>query len=212
MSQIYVLAGPNGAGKSSIAGAMFREAGADYLNPDEVARAIAEANPGISAHDANAAAWQQMKRLLERAIDERGDFVFETTLGGNTITQLLKRAIANGIDVYVWYAALATPDLHVARVRERVAAGGHDIPELTIRQRFDSSRLHLIELLPGLAGLRVYDNTAAADPAKGEPPEPVLLLHMVRGKIVSHCELAAAPTWAKPILITALELAGGTAK
>src|SRR5262249_50662006 len=122
MSQIYVLAGPNGAGKSSIAGAMFREAGADYFNPDDVARASADANPGMAAHDANAAAWQQMKRLLERAIDEHGDFVFETTLGGNTITLLLQRAIVEGIDVYVWYAALANADLHVARVRARVAA------------------------------------------------------------------------------------------
>jgi cytidylate kinase len=92
---IFVLAGTNGAGKSSIAGAMFRQAGAEYFNPDEAARLIQSANPGASPEDANAAAWQQGVRLLERAIAERCDFAFETTLGGKTITGLLERALSS---------------------------------------------------------------------------------------------------------------------
>jgi predicted ABC-type ATPase len=205
MSRIYVLAGPNGAGKSSIAGAMVRESGADYINPDEVARAIRAEDPALSEREANGVAWQEMKRLLERAIDERGDLVLETTLGGTTIARLLRAALAAGIEVRIWYAALATPELHIARVRVRVAAGGHDIPEHDIRRRYDASRLNLVELLPGLAALRVYDNTRDADPARGQPPEPELLLHMVDGKVVGHGDLATAPAWVKPILAAALE-------
>ena len=104
-----MLAGTNGAGKSSIAGAMFRQAGAEYFNPDEAARLIQSANPGTSQEDANAAAWQQGERLLERAIAERCDFAFETTLGGKTITGLLERALSSGIEVRVWYVGLDTP-------------------------------------------------------------------------------------------------------
>src|SRR5881392_2806583 len=102
---IWVLAGTNGAGKSSIGGAMIRAAGADYYNPDEAARRIEDANPGTSVTDANSAAWLEGKRLLERAIAERGNFAFETTLGGATITNLLAEGIAAGIDVHIWYVA-----------------------------------------------------------------------------------------------------------
>jgi predicted ABC-type ATPase len=204
---IYVLAGTNGAGKSSIGGAMIRASGADYFNPDEAAREIADANPGSSMTEANGAAWAEGKRLLERAIAERGNFAFETSLGGATITRLLIAAIDAGIAVHVWYVALATPELHLARVRERVARGGHDIPEHDVRRRYDASRQNLIELLPRLASLRVYDNSIAADPARGLVPRPELLLEMARPRIVHHCELATAPAWVKPILLVALQTA-----
>ncbi|HEU4613267.1 MAG TPA: zeta toxin family protein [Kofleriaceae bacterium] len=201
---IYVLAGTNGAGKSSIGGALIRAAGADYFNPDEAADAIRRANPGATITEANGAAWLEGKRLLERAIAERGNFAFETSLGGTTITRLLREACDAGLDVHVWYVALASPDLHIARVRARVARGGHDIPERDIRRRYDASRHNLIALLPGLASLRVFDNSAEADPASGVAPEPRLLLHVERGRVIAHCDLHDVPDWAKPILLTAL--------
>lgn len=201
---IYVLAGTNGAGKSSIAGAMFRQAGAEYFNPDEAARLIESANPGTIQEDANAAAWQQGVRLLERAIAERCDFAFETTLGGKTITGLLERALSSGIEARVWYVGLDTPDLHIARVRARVARGGHDIPEARVRDRFDTSRLNLIRLLPRLTELVVYDNSAEADPRSGATPEPLLVLRWARGKITESCALPLTPGWAKPIRAAAM--------
>ncbi len=94
---------------------------------------------------------------------------------------------------------LASPELHLARVRARVKAGGHDIPEATIRARFDTSRLNLIGLLAVAAEVRVYDNSREADPRRGVVPEPRLLLHTVRGKVRAHCSLDAVPEWAKPI-------------
>ncbi|MGI9026806.1 MAG: AAA family ATPase, partial [Burkholderiaceae bacterium] len=159
-ARIYVLAGVNGAGKSSIAGAAFRAHGADYFNPDEAARRLIATNPRLSQTEANALAWQQGKRLLERAIVERLDHAFETTLGGHTLPRLLAEAAAVGIAVHVWYAGLASPELHIRRVQARVRRGGHDIPEEAIRRRYQHSRLNLIELLPRLAALRLYDNSA----------------------------------------------------
>jgi predicted ABC-type ATPase len=200
---IYVLAGTNGAGKSSIGGAMIRAAGADYFNPDEAARQILDANPGATIAEANSAAWHEGKRLLERAIAEHGNFAFETTLGGATITKLLANAMDAGIDVHVWYVALNSPELHIARVQARVSRGGHDIPERDIRRRYDASRHNLIELLSRLASLRVYDNSNDANPAGAVAPTPVLLLHMERGRIVHRCDPASAPEWAKPILLIA---------
>lgn len=205
-SCIYVLAGTNGAGKSSVAGAMFRQAGADYFNPDEATARMLAANPGISAADANSAAWHQGKRLLERAIAERLDFAFETTLGGHTISALLHEALAAGIEVRIWFVGLSSPELHMARVRSRVARGGHDIPEEKIRERYDRSRINLIELMRRLTELRVYDNSFEADPHAARAPQPTLMLHMANGKVVEMVELSETPQWAKALLAAAIKI------
>jgi len=185
---------------------MFRESGADYFNPDEAAVRFRAENPSMSQEEANGAAWRQGKRLLERAITERLDFAFETTLGGRTISALLHQALSERIEVRIWYVGLASPELHIARVRSRVAAGGHDIPEAKIRERYNSSRLNLVELMPKLTELRVYDNSEEGDPRSGIAPQPKLLLHMDRGRIIDSCDLAMTPEWAKPILATAMKL------
>jgi predicted ABC-type ATPase len=204
---IFVLAGTNGAGKSSIAGEMVRAGEGVYFNPDEAARRIRESNPDLSAREANAAAWQAGKRLLERAIAERLEYTFETTLGGETITGLLEKALDAGIEVRIWYAGLTSAELHIARVRARVARGGHDIPEADIRRRYRDSRLNLIRLLPRLTELYLYDNSHEADPALGKQPRPRLLLHLVRGKI-KKLDRANMPDWAKPMAMAALKLRG----
>jgi predicted ABC-type ATPase len=199
----------NGAGKSSIGGAAFRDFGGEYYNPDEAARALMAVNPALSQAEANGVAWGEGRRLLERAIAERLDFAFETTLGANTIPRLLAEAAAKGFEVLLWYAGLASPELHIERVRSRVRRGGHPIPETDIRRRFEHSRLNLIHLMPKLAALRVYDNSAEADPAAGRKPAPILVLHMEKGKILNRKDLARAPEWAKPIVAAAMKVASG---
>jgi predicted ABC-type ATPase len=92
------------------------------------------------------------------------------------------------------------------RVRGRVEAGGHDIPEEKIRERWVGSRLNIINLLPRLTELRVFDNSAERE--ADENPPPKLLLHWNRGRILAPpvSELEATPEWAKPILAAAIDL------
>ncbi len=184
---------------------MFLRQGTEYFNPDEATRRILAANPAITQEEANSAAWHEGKRLLERAIEERLNFAFETTLGGHTIVSLLEKALAAGLEVRIWYVGLRAPELHMARVRSRVAKGGHDIPEDKIRERYISSRLNLIRLLPKLTEALVYDNSADADPYTGVAPEPALLLHLVQGKVKSGCDPSLVPDWAKPIWMAAIK-------
>jgi predicted ABC-type ATPase len=163
------------------------------------------ARPGMKQSEANGAAWHQGRRLLERAIAERLDFAFESTLGGSTLPKLLALAADKDAEVHVLYIGLASPELHIARVKARVRAGGHDIPEADIRRRYEHSRLNLIRLLPKLASLRVYDNSAEADPARGRTPEPKLVLHMEKGRIRNPDDLPRTPDWAKPVVAAALK-------
>ena len=201
----------NGAGKSSIGGAMLRACGADYFNPDEAAREIRGANPALAQREANGLAWGKGRDLLRRAIDERKDFVFESTLGAHTIPAMLAEAANAGGAVHVWFVGLDGVDRHLARVRARVQAGGHDIPEADIRRRYRTSRENLVWLLPKLASLRVYDNSIEADPVSGKSPRPRLVLHLEGGRIVAPADLHATPGWAKAVVAKAI-LIGARAK
>lgn len=206
--RLFVLAGTNGAGKSSIGGAMIRARGAQYFNPDEASARIRATQPHLSATQANSAAWHEGKRLLQHAIAQRLDYSFETTLGGQSFARLLKQAAEAGFEVRIWYVGLASPEHHLARVKARVRKGGHDIPEADIRRRYDQSRLQLIQLLPHLTELRLYDNTAEADPHKGIAPKPKLVLHWQAGKVVTPQDAAAlaqTPEWAKPVVMAAFK-------
>lgn len=207
-ARIVVLAGVNGAGKSSVAGAAILDHGGAFYNPDATAREFRDSNPALTVEQANAAAWELGRRGLEQALANGEFFALETTLGARTIPAMLRAGARQGAEVHVLYVGLASPEQHLRRVANRVAAGGHDIPEEKIRERFDTSRQHLIGLLPFLASLRVYDNSREANPNDGKTPTPMLLLHMTGGQVVSHAPLSRIPSWAKPILAAALGLAG----
>ena len=206
---VLVLAGTNGAGKSSIAGVMLRAAGGVYFNPDEAARRLRELTPGMAMQEANARAWAVGVEQLKAAIASRTEYVFETTLGGTTITNLLIQALDTGLEVRIWYAGLSSPDLHIARVKARVAKSGHDIPEADIRRRYVDGQRNLIRLMSRLTELQIYDNSPDADPSAGSRPEPVLVLHMLKGKILGPRDLRTTPEWAKALVAAAIRLHSG---
>jgi predicted ABC-type ATPase len=203
---LFVLAGVNGAGKSSIGGYVLEQADLTWFNPDTFARVFMAAIGCTQTH-ANAVAWQESVRRLDNAIDERDTYAFETTLGGRTVAEKILAATRTH-DVIVWFCGLASPDLHVRRVRARVASGGHDIPEAKIRERYPRAIANLIALMPHLASLQVYDNSAEAA-AGTAVPDPVLVLEMRAGRVVWPSKgdakaLSATPDWAKPIVEAAL--------
>ncbi|HEX3914583.1 MAG TPA: hypothetical protein VHW71_13830 [Steroidobacteraceae bacterium] len=110
--------------------------------------------------------------------------------------------------VLIWFCGLSSPELHIARVAARVAAGGHPIPEEKIRERYSPAQMNLIELMPHVAYIKVYDNSeeAAAD---GTVPDPILVLEMQNGQVTLPAPddlntLQRAPEWTKSIVEAAL--------
>ena len=199
---IIVLAGVNGAGKSSIGGSALRASGQDWYNPDEVARDLHQRYPNRPLTEINGAVWREGLLRLHWAIQNDTNFAFETTLGGNTITAALLDAIAAGIRVDVWYCGLASVELHVQRVAERVGRGGHDIPEALIRQRFKRSTRNLCRLTPGLHQLAVFDNSLPLD-GSGKP-RLEKLIHCRDGQLI-RCKTVDMPNWAKPVAAVCLQ-------
>ena len=205
---LYVLAGVNGAGKSSIGGHLLREAGLDWFNPDTYARALVQ-QLGTPQAQANGQAWQEGVRRLQAALAEGHNHAFETTLGGASITAMLHEASATH-DVLMWFCGLSSPEQHIARVKARVQAGGHPINEADIRRRWPLAQQNLIGLMPVLAALQVYDNSA--DAAAGEAvADPVLVLQLQDGVLEwpqadDLEQLRGTPEWAVPLLEAALRL------
>ena len=199
---LTILAGVNGAGKSSVGGTALRATGAEYFNPDEYARHLRE-QESLTQEKANAVAWAYGKGKLEDAIARGIDFTFESTLGGKTITDLLSQAAGQGHALDVWFAGLASVELHLARVAARVAKGGHPIPEADIRKRWIGSHENIIRLIPFVRTLRVFDNSPEV--AADEAPEPTLLLSIEAGELVfpGPEDLATTPEWAKPMVAAA---------
>lgn len=203
---VIVLAGVNGAGKSSVLSALLLDEGLDWFNPDRYAAHLVR-ELGLSLDEANGRAWQHGKSLLERAIATGGNHAFETTLGGNTIARLLRHA-SKTHDLLMLYCGLASPELHIARVAQRVAHHGHPIPEEMIRERWTTSRANLVKLLPALSRLQVFDNSRSVEPGQ-DVPDPALVLELEGGRVTfpdvrSHEALSAVPAWAQPILEAAI--------
>lgn len=201
---LFVLGGVNGAGKSSIGGHLLQQAGLAWFNPDTFARELRAATR-CDQDQANAAAWEEGVRRLDAAIAQGRNHAFETTLGGRTIPAKIKAATQSH-DVLVWFCGLATPELHIARVKARVVAGGHDIPEASIHVRYPLALENLIALMPHLAHLQVYDNSVEVAPGQAVP-DPVLVAEMASGRLVWPADvesLRATPQWAKPLLEAAI--------
>jgi predicted ABC-type ATPase len=205
-SVLYVLAGVNGAGKSSIGGHLLEREGLAWFNPDTFAREL-KAATGCDQKTANAQAWQEGMRRLDEALASGLNYAFETTLGGKTVTAKILQATKTH-DVLIWFCGLSSPELHIARVKARVTAGGHPIPEEKIRERYPLAQLNLIKLMPHAAHMTVYDNSAEAA-IDGTVPDPLLVLEMQGGHVISPTSddleaLKRAPEWAKSILEAAL--------
>ena len=198
---ITVIAGVDGAGKSSIAGANLRARGGDYFNPDEVTRELLKNDASMTLDEANTQAWRLGFDQLNRAIDNKDSYSFETTLGGESICSALHRAIDGGRQVSIFYCGLSSVELHIERVAARVAQGGHDIPEQKIRERWQNSIVNLIGLISSCYAVRVFDNSAPSDSGG---PNPVCLFSVNNGKFVES-PIPEMPEWAKPLAGAALK-------
>lgn len=198
---ITVIAGVNGAGKSSVVGSWLRGGGEEFFNPDEVARMLMQIEPDLSLDEANGKAWRMGYDRLEAAIEKDKTYTFETTLGGNSICDLLHQACAKGVHVRIVFCGLNSPELHVQRVAERVASGGHDIPEEKIRQRWIGTINNMMSLIPVCGAVTVYDNSADLVKRK---PAPIRLFAMTGNEFIQP-PIENMPDWAKPLAVVAIK-------
>ena len=134
MPTLFIISGCNGAGKTTASYTLLPEMleCRQYVNSDEFAKGLAPFDPGSVSVQASRLMLLRIRYLLRR----KEDFSIETTLATRSLLKMITEAQAEGYSVTLLYFWLNSPDLAVARVKARVAAGGHNIPEETIRRRY----------------------------------------------------------------------------
>lgn len=203
---IHVIAGAPGAGKTSLGGAMRHLQGLDYFDPETFARWVHE-DGEQDLRRCLELGWRESVRRLGRAIAQQRYYGFETTLAGKTIPALLALAAQRGMRVQVWYFGLESPDLLVYRAQRRALHGGWPRDDAEIRSAWHRSLCGLLDLLPYVDALNLYDNSAARAPAAPTVPEPRELMTFgpgVASRTIS--DKASIPDWAKPVFEAALAL------
>lgn len=147
-----LIAGVNGAGKSTFAspdtlGAILGESTAteiNVINPDDETRRILATDPSLDLSQANhLAAERCMTDVLRRIEAREGNFAIETVLSTDKYQSVVGRALELGWRFLFVYIVLESVEESIARVAERVARGGHDVPIDKIRARWPRSRANM---------------------------------------------------------------------
>jgi predicted ABC-type ATPase len=134
--RIFIIAGPNGAGKTTFAREFLpNEASCPaFVNADLIAAGLSPFKPEAAA----VAAGRIMLAQIAAHVRRGESFAFETTLSGRAHARHIPHWRHAGYDVNLWFLRLPNPEAAIARVRQRVLEGGHDVAESVIRRRFDA--------------------------------------------------------------------------
>jgi predicted ABC-type ATPase len=134
---LIIFAGPNGAGKTTFAREYLSDDDRhfEFVNADEIARTRRRRAAQLSDIEAARIMLGRIGELVEAG----ADFVIETTLANLSYAQKIPVWRRRGYLVSLAYLRLESVDESIARVRKRVAAGGHGIAESALRRRFGKS-------------------------------------------------------------------------
>jgi predicted ABC-type ATPase len=142
LPNLYIIAGCNGAGKTTASYTVLPEIldCKEFINADEIARGLSPFQPEKVAIHAGRIMLQRIDELLNLKVD----FAIETTLTTKSYANTIEAAKQNGYEITLLYFWLNNVELAIERVKKRVADGGHDIPEETIRRRYKKGMYNLI--------------------------------------------------------------------
>ena len=189
---LVFLAGPNGAGKSTFFETYFAELGLPYVNADRFAVAIRAAEPIATQDDVDRRAFQQAEQLRRDFIDARVSVCTESVFSDpvRSKIQVLEDARARGFFVFLVFIGIAGPKLSGARVQQRVARGGHDIPADKLRTRFPRTLANL------RAAVNVVDEAVLFDNSSYDAPYRVVAVYR-SGRLVE--KRPPLPPWTRGV-------------
>jgi predicted ABC-type ATPase len=158
---VYMIAGPNGAGKTTFAMNFLPHfAGCkNFINADLIAQGFSPFSPETVAIQAGRLMLAEIETVANRGVD----FAFETTLSGRGHLKLIRGLKEKGYKIHFFYLWVPSVDITLSRVRRRVMAGGHNIPEVDVRRRYERSIGNfLIHYRPLADSWTLYDNSSEA--------------------------------------------------
>ena len=173
---LYIISGCNGAGKTTASYTVLPEIldCREFVNADEIARGLSPFNSESMAIEAG----RLMLKRIEELLEKEETFSIETTLATKSYINLVRRAQAKGYSVKVLFFWLNSPELALQRVAERVAKGGHNIPEPVIRRRYVAGIRNFFRLFMSEVDYwDIYDNSGypAIQVASGGKDEETII-------------------------------------
>jgi predicted ABC-type ATPase len=149
MPDIILIGGPNGAGKTTFAKEYLPNEGScvRFLNADEIARGLSPFDPDRVARKAGRILLEEIAELTRNG----EDFALESTLSGRAHAHILQRAKDAGYRITLHFVWIPSAKVSLARVRQRVKKGGHNVPAADILRRYDRIMRNLVELYLPLA-------------------------------------------------------------
>ncbi len=127
-----------------------------FVNSDEFAKGLSPFDPDKASLSAGRFMVKRINYLLER----KEDFCIETTLSSRTLMNTIETARGYGYTITILFFWIDNVELAIQRVKARVTAGGHNVPEPTIRRRYRSGLRHFFEdYMPVSDRWMLADNT-----------------------------------------------------
>jgi predicted ABC-type ATPase len=161
MKRLDLVVGPNGAGKSTFVELTLAPLlpGSPFVNADEIARQRWPDDAASHAYQAARVAAETRARLIQLGVS----FIAETVFSHPSKLELIDAARAADYTV-VLHVLLIPEDLAAERVRHRVSAGGHDVPENKIRERYQRLWALVAAAITRCYSATVYDNSGHKGP------------------------------------------------
>ena len=134
MPKFFIISGCNGAGKTTASYSLLPELldCREFVNSDEFAKSLSPFDPSAASVSASRYMLKKIWYLLERG----EDFALETTLATRALMKIIQAARDRGYTITLLYLWLNSPELAIRRVKARVEAGGHNIPDDVVRRRY----------------------------------------------------------------------------
>jgi predicted ABC-type ATPase len=163
---LVFLAGPNGAGKTTFFEEYLAGLGVPYVNADRLARELAARDTAAPREDIDRRAFEEAERLRAALVEARLPFCTETVFSDPAGAKLdfLDRARAAGFAVRLVFIGLEDAELSIARVTQRVAQGGHDVPDDTLRSRFPRTLANVRRAVTRVEAAWLFDNSTYDHP------------------------------------------------
>ena len=178
---LIFLAGPNGAGKTTFFDEYLAPLGLPYVNADRIARLLRTADATIAADAIDRRAFSEAERLRAALVAAHLSFCTETVFSDPARAKLtfLETVRRQGFAVFLVFVGLESPALSIARVKQRVRQGGHDVPDDRLRARFPRTLANLREAIGIVDEAFLFDNSSY------DTPYRVVLVYR-DGKVVSR--------------------------
>lgn len=163
VKNVFIIAGSNGSGKTTFANKFLPDyvKCPNFVNADLIAQGLSPFSPTNAAMKAGKLVLEQIHEYVRMQVD----FAFESTLAGKLYVNLLKQLKAKAYKIHIFFLWIPNPELAIARIKDRVAEGGHHVPSEDVRRRFDRSIYNFIKLYRPLSDKWMFFNNAGIKPS-----------------------------------------------